>query len=78
MTIGRKNISPGYIWIPYIMTQSVLAISESQFNPKKSISSRYVQTVASRYGFIVSTSKKRVKKAKKILKKIEDLKSNQK
>jgi len=75
MIIGRKNISPGYIWIPYIMTQSVLAISESQFKPKKLISSRYVQTVASRYGTIVSTSKKRVKKAKKILKKIEDFKN---
>lgn len=76
MIIGRKkNISPGYIWIPYIMTQSVATISESQFNPKKSISSRYVQTVASRYGTIVLTSKKRVKKAKKILKKIEYFKN---
>jgi formylmethanofuran dehydrogenase subunit D len=75
MIIGRKkNISPGYIWIPYIMTQSVSTISESDFKPRK-LSSGYVQTVASRYGTIVLTSKKRVEKAKKILKKIEDFKN---
>lgn len=80
MKIGKKsNQNPGYIWLPYIMTQSVATVSESNFYPKKSISSRYVQTVASRYGTIIlSKQQGRVNKAKKILEKIEDLKSNQK
>jgi hypothetical protein len=80
MKIGKKsNQNPGYVWVPYIMSQTVSTISESNFNPKKSISSRYVQTVASRYGTIIlSKQQGRVNKAKKILEKIEDLKSNQK
>jgi hypothetical protein len=77
MIIGKKtNTNPGYVWVPYIMTQSIATISESDFNPNKSLTSRYVQTVASRYGTIIlSKQKSRVKKAKKILEKIEDLKS---
>ena len=82
MIIGRKsksNQNPGYVWVPYIMTLSVATVSESNFHPKKSLTSRYVQTVASRYGTIIlSKSQSRVEKAKKILEKIEDLKSNQK
>lgn len=68
MIIGKKsNQNPGYVWAPYIiMTQSA----------KKSLASRYVQTVASRYGTIIlSKQQSRVEKAKKILEKIEDLKS---
>lgn len=76
MKIGKKtNSNPGYIWIPYIMTQSVATVSESDFKPRKSLASKYVQTVASRYGtFILSKSQSRVEKIKKILEKIEDLK----
>ena len=79
MIIGKKsksNQNPGYVWVPYIMTQSVATVSESNFHPKKSLTSRYVQTVASRYGTILSKNQSRVEKAKKILEKIEDLKSN--
>jgi hypothetical protein len=78
MKIGKKqNSNPGYIWVPYIMTQSVAIVSESNFNPKKTWTSKYVQTVASRYGTIIlSKGQSRVEKAKKILEKIEDLKNN--
>ena len=77
MIIGKKsNQNPGYVWVPYIMTQSVATVSESNLHPKKSLTSRYVQTVASRYGTIIlSKQQSRVEKAKKILEKIEDLKS---
>lgn len=74
MKIGKKtNIKPGYIWVPY-MTQSISTITESDFKSRKGLTSRYVQTVASRYGTIIlSKSQSRVEKAKKILEKIEDL-----
>lgn len=77
MKIGKKtNSNSGYIWAPYIMTQSIATVSESDFKPRKGLASGYVQTVASRYGTItLSKSQKRVEKAKKILEKIEDLKS---
>jgi hypothetical protein len=77
MKIGKKtNNNPGYIWVPYIMTQSIATVSESDFKPRKGLASGYVQTVASRYGTIIlSKSQSRVEKAKKILEKIEDLKN---
>jgi formylmethanofuran dehydrogenase subunit D len=76
MKIGKKtNSNPGYIWVPYIMTQSIATVSESDFKPR-GLASGYVQTVASRYGTIIlSKSQSRVEKAKKILEKIEDLKN---
>ncbi len=76
MKIGKKiNSNPGYIWAPYIMTQSIATVSESDFKPRKLLASKYVQTVASRYGTVtLSKSQSRVEKLKKILEKIEDLK----
>ena len=77
MIIGKKsNQNPGYVWAPYIIMTQCATVSESNFHPKKSLASRYVQTVASRYGTIIlSKQQSRVEKAKKILEKIEDLKS---
>ena len=76
MRISKKtNVNPGYIFAPYIISQTV---KESDFKPIKALASRYssVQTVASRYGTIIlSVSQRRVEKAKKILEKIEDSKS---
>jgi len=78
MIIGKKSSqNPGYIFAPYVISEKV-AIIEGDMKPKKSISSRYVQTVASRFGTFLPKNLKRAKKAKKILEKIEDLKSNQK
>jgi len=58
--------NPGYIWVPYIIDQSVTVISES-FNPKKSIRNRYSINGLS--------NSKRINKSKKILEKIEDFKN---
>jgi hypothetical protein len=77
MQIGKKsNLKSGYVWVPYVISSDVSTISETEsFMPKKSLSSRYIQTVASRYGTVMlSPKEKRISKAKKILERIEDFK----
>jgi hypothetical protein len=67
----------GYVWAPYVISTDIQTISENEsFMPRKSLSSRYTQTVASRYGTIMFPTQKvkRIIKAKKILEKIEDMK----
>jgi hypothetical protein len=73
MIVGRKtNNNPGYIWMPYIIMTQSAEVSESN---TKNNRSRYVQTVASRYGTFILKIQIRSKKAKKILEKIKDFKS---
>ena len=58
--IGKKgkNVEPGYVWAPYIMTYDV--VSTPGF-PNAKMASRYQ-----------SAKIKKIKKIKKILEKIED------
>jgi hypothetical protein len=64
--IGKKgsNLEPGYVWLPYIMVDKPIEIVESNFNPKTGIASRYSSAMIN----------SKIKKIKKILENIEDLK----
>lgn len=61
--------SQGYIWVPYIMDQSVSTISESYFTGKK-IKSRYstVSVSSKFYGYFMLKKIKRKNKIQKIFK----------
>ncbi len=41
--IPKRNIQPGYIWVPYTISQGVPVIVESSNFPNKKVSSRYYQ-----------------------------------
>jgi hypothetical protein len=62
--IGKKgnNLNPGYVFAPYIMVDNISEVIDSNFSPKKVISSRY----SSPY------EHPKIKKIKKILENIED------
>ena len=63
--IGKKgnNLNPGYVFAPYIMVDNISEVLDSNFSPKKIISSRYSSVIIN----------PKIDKIKKILKKIEDL-----
>ena len=44
--IGKKgnNLNPGYVFAPYIMVDNISEVIDSNFSPKKVISSRYSST----------------------------------
>jgi len=68
-------MNPGYVFVPYILVSDVAILEEGRNMPKKKINSRYLQTVASRFGTWLPLNKRRIKKIKKILQKLEDLKN---
>ena len=59
--IGKKgkNIEPGYVWVPYIIEESVPIVVDSNFNPSLSLKNRY--------GVLETKKERRSKKIKKIL-----------
>lgn len=59
--IGRKgkDIEPGYIWVPYIISSSKTVVMDSNFSPKMSLRSRY--------GVTETKPQKRSRKIKSIL-----------
>jgi hypothetical protein len=59
--IGKKtkNIEPGYVWVPYIIEESVPIVVDSNFNPSLSLKNRY--------GVLETKQQRRSKKIKKIL-----------
>ena len=63
--IGKKgnNLNPGYVFAPYLMVDNISEVIDSNFNPKKVISSRYSKPIVN----------PKIDKIKKILEKIEDL-----
>jgi len=67
-------MNPGYVFAPYVILSNVTILEEG-IMPKKKINSRYVQTIASRFGTWLPLNERRIKKIKKILEKIEDLKN---
>ena len=68
-------MNPGYVFVPYILVKKNSNIIVENMPKRKISSSRYVQTVASRYGTFKSVVERRIKKIKKILQKLEDLKN---
>jgi hypothetical protein len=62
--IGKKgnNLTPGYVFAPYIMVDNISEVLDSNFSPKKIISSRYSTPIVN----------PKIDKIKKILEKIED------
>jgi hypothetical protein len=62
--IGKKgnNLNPGYVFAPYIMVDNISEVLDSNFSPKKIISSRYSTPIVN----------PKIDKIKKILEKIED------
>jgi hypothetical protein len=62
--IGKKanNLNPGYVFAPYIMVDNIPEVLDSNFSPKKIISSRYSTPIVN----------PKIDKIKKILEKIED------
>ena len=68
----------GYVFAPYILVSRNAVIVEGNMASKKKINSKYVQTVASRFGSWMPLNERRSRKIKKILQKLEDLKDQSK
>ena len=69
-------MNPGYVFIPYILVTTSVIV-EGDMSLSKKINSKYIQTVASRFGTNPKIEK-RIKKIKKILKKLEEFRDQSK
>lgn len=70
--LGKKlnNIQSGYVFMPYIPAQTIATVSNSNFNPKLGIKSRYSVTTVNPnfYGYIRTINLIRKMKIEKIFK----------